>query len=220
MPGVVGPTCASAIGCPHLLVKSLDRLPTGFATLTASYCLVQSLSSPAASGTVRLPHQRELATAAALALPRFVSATVRFHTAVADRLGVTPAELHCLQLVHSGTTDSPTELARLLGMTTGAFTRLLDRMERARLVERAPDPADRRRLRVRALPDRMAELTELYAPLAQRFGDHLAGFDRRQLTALVAFLTDGEHAADLATTEVTAAPAKTRLTGAPGGALT
>ncbi|MEV0070136.1 MarR family transcriptional regulator [Amycolatopsis sp. NPDC050768] len=149
-----------------------------------------------------MPHQRELATAAALALPRFVSATVRFHTAVADRLGVTPAELHCLQLVHSGATDSPTQLAQLLGMTTGAFTRMLDRMERARLVERAPDPADRRRLRVRALPDRMAELTELYAPLAQRLGERLAGFDRRQLTALVSFLTEGESAADLATQQV------------------
>ncbi|HEY2058216.1 MarR family winged helix-turn-helix transcriptional regulator [Amycolatopsis sp. NBC_01480] len=143
-----------------------------------------------------MPHQRELATAAALALPRFVSSTVRFHTAVADRLGVTPAELHCLQLVHSGATDSPTELARLLGMTTGAFTRMLDRMERARLVERATDTADRRRLRVRPLPDRMAELTDLYAPLAQRLGERMASFDRRQLTALVAFLTEGETAAD------------------------
>ncbi|MFF0145875.1 DNA-binding MarR family transcriptional regulator [Amycolatopsis sulphurea] len=149
-----------------------------------------------------MPDQRELATAATLALPRFISATVRFHTTVADRLGVTPAELHCLQLVHSGVTDSPTELARLLGLTTGAFTRLLDRMERARLVERVPDPADRRRLRVRARPDRMAELTDLYAPLAHQLGAQLAKFDRRQLTALVAFLTGGEAAAGRAVAEL------------------
>ncbi|GAA3570072.1 MarR family transcriptional regulator [Amycolatopsis ultiminotia] len=149
-----------------------------------------------------MPNQRELATTAALTLPRFVSSTVRFHTAVADRLGVTPAELHCLQLVHSGVTDSPTELARLLGLTTGAFTRLLDRMERARLVERVPDPGDRRRLRVRARPERMAELTELYAPLVGRLGEKLATFDRRQLAALVSFLADSEAAADRAATEL------------------
>ncbi|MDT8912675.1 MarR family transcriptional regulator [Amycolatopsis sp. PS_44_ISF1] len=143
-----------------------------------------------------MTHQRELATTAALALPGFVSSTVRFHTAVAERLGVTPAELHCLQLVHSGATDSPTELARMLGMATGAFTRMLDRMERARLVERATDTADRRRLRVRPLPDRMTELTGLYAPLAQRLGLRMGSFDRRQLSALVAFLTEGAAAAD------------------------
>ncbi|MBB4683632.1 MarR family winged helix-turn-helix transcriptional regulator [Amycolatopsis jiangsuensis] len=145
-----------------------------------------------------MPHQRELATTAALTLPRFVSSVVRFHAGVADRLGVTATELHCLQLVHSGVTDSPTELARQLGLTTGAFTRMLDRMERARLVERVPDPADRRRLRVRARPERMAELTDLYAPLAHRLGEKLAKFDRRQLAALVSFLTDGEAAADRA----------------------
>ena len=121
-----------------------------------------------------MPDQRELATAAALALPRFVGSTALFHAAVAERMAVTPTELHCLHLLHGGVSDSPTELARLLGMTTGAFTRLLDRMELHRLAERAPDPADRRRLVVRPLPDRMAELAELYAPMARFVGERLA----------------------------------------------
>jgi DNA-binding MarR family transcriptional regulator len=140
-----------------------------------------------------LPDQRELATAAALALPRFVGSTALFHAAVAERMAVTPTELHCLHLLHGGVSDSPTELARLLGVTTGAFTRLLDRMELHRLAERAPDPADRRRLVVRPLPDRMAEL---YAPMARFVGERLARLDRRQLTALLGFLTDGTAAAE------------------------
>jgi len=115
---------------------------------------------------------------------------------------ITPTELHCLHLLHGGVSDSPTELARLLGMSTGAFTRLLDRMERHRLAERAPDPADRRRLVVRPLPDRMAELAELYAPMARFVGDRLARFDRRQLTALLEFLTDGTAAAERSTTRL------------------
>jgi DNA-binding MarR family transcriptional regulator len=149
-----------------------------------------------------VPDQRELATTAVLALPRFVGATVLFHTAVAERLGVTPTELHCLHLVHGGVTDSPTELARLLGMTTGAFTRLLDRMERHRLAERRPDPADRRRLVVRPLPDRMTELAELYAPLAGFFGERLAKLDQHQLSALVEFLADGSTAAERETAKL------------------
>ncbi len=145
-----------------------------------------------------MPDQRELATAAALALPRFVGSTALFHAAVAERMGVTPTELHCLHLLHGGVSDSPTELARLLGISTGAFTRLLDRMERHRLAERAPDPADRRRLVVRPQPDRMAELAELYAPMARFVAERLARLDRRQLTALVGFLADGTAAAEQA----------------------
>ncbi|WP_410669974.1 MarR family winged helix-turn-helix transcriptional regulator [Amycolatopsis sp. cmx-4-68] len=149
-----------------------------------------------------MPDQRELATAAALALPRFVGSTALFHAAVAERMAVTPTELHCLHLLHGGVSDSPTELARLLGMSTGAFTRLLDRMERHRLAERAPDPADRRRLVVRPLPDRMAELAELYAPMARFVGERLGRLDRRQLTALLEFLTDGTAAAERSTTQL------------------
>jgi DNA-binding MarR family transcriptional regulator len=149
-----------------------------------------------------LPDQRELATATALALPRFVGSTALFHAAVAERMAVTPTELHCLHLLHGGVSDSPTELARLLGVTTGAFTRLLDRMELHRLAERAPDPGDRRRLVVRPLPDRMAELAELYAPMARFVGERLAHLDRRQLSALLGFLTDGTAAAERSTTQL------------------
>ncbi|MEV7548001.1 MarR family transcriptional regulator [Amycolatopsis sp. NPDC089917] len=143
-----------------------------------------------------MPDQRELATAAALEIPRFVSATVLFQTAMAEQLGISPTELHGLQLVISGAATSPTELARALGMTTGAVTRLLDRMEKRRLVERAPDPADRRRLVVRPLPDRLEDVADLYSPVARFFGDRLARLDRRQLAALLGVLTDGRAFAE------------------------
>lgn len=43
---------------------------------------------------------------------------------------------------------SPTELARLSHLTTGAMTNRLDRLERRELVERRPHPDDRRGLQV------------------------------------------------------------------------
>ncbi|WP_414938911.1 MarR family winged helix-turn-helix transcriptional regulator [Amycolatopsis sp. cmx-11-51] len=143
-----------------------------------------------------MPDQRELATAAALEIPRFVSATVLFHTAMAERLGVSPTELHGLQLVISGAATSPTQLARALGMTTGAVTRMLDRMEARDLVERVPHPADRRRLLVRPLPDRLGEVSDLYAPMARFFGDRLGRLDRRQLAGLLGVMTDGRTFAE------------------------
>ncbi|MEC3981680.1 MarR family winged helix-turn-helix transcriptional regulator [Amycolatopsis sp. H20-H5] len=137
-----------------------------------------------------MPDLRELATATALEIPQFISATALFQAAVADQLGVTATELHCLHLVSSGTATSPTELARVLGMTTGALTRMLDRMERERLVERVPDPSDRRRLSIRPLGDRLEELAELYAPMARFLSEGLSRLDRRQLTAMLGFLNE------------------------------
>ncbi|MEW1841983.1 MarR family transcriptional regulator [Nonomuraea angiospora] len=58
------------------------------------------------------------------------------------------------------------EIARLTGLTPGSATRLVDRLEKAGLVVRHPDPADRRRTLValrraaevgRAQADRLAE---------------------------------------------------------------
>ncbi|MFD5090174.1 MarR family winged helix-turn-helix transcriptional regulator [Amycolatopsis thailandensis] len=155
-----------------------------------------------------MPDQRELATAAALEIPRFVSATVLFQTAMAERLGISPTELHGLQLVISGAATSPTQLARALGMTTGAVTRMLDRMEERRLVERAPDPADRRRLVVRPLPDRLDDVADLYSPVARFFGDRLAKLDRRQLAALLGVLTDGRVFAEQEAVRLRSGPRK------------
>lgn len=74
----------------------------------------------------------------------------RLHQAMRERLeerlaplGLTPSEWgalnHCLHGV-----DTPAGLAACLGVNRAAVTRLLDGLERAGLVERAPNPADGR----------------------------------------------------------------------------
>ena len=63
---------------------------------------------------------------------------------------------------------TPSRLAELTGLTTGAVTGILDRLERAGFVRREADPADRRRTLVRLDQERMAEMTALYQPLIER----------------------------------------------------
>jgi DNA-binding MarR family transcriptional regulator len=85
--------------------------------------------------------------------------------AVAARLGLNPTDLKCLDLVAGEDTVTPGHLAELSGLTTGAVTGVLDRLEAAGLVRRELDPADRRRFVIRMVPDRQAEIAELYADL-------------------------------------------------------
>lgn len=80
---------------------------------------------------------------------------------------------------------NPRDLARSALITSGAMTARLDRLERAGLIERTPDPADRRAVRIRLTErgDRLAEqaLTAVIAadetflaPLGRRQRDTMA----------------------------------------------
>jgi len=107
----------------------------------------------------------ELAAELATEIPLLVNATVLLQLAVADQLGVPVVDLHCLALVQAGTATTPTQIAERLGMTTGAVTKMLDRMQAERLVNRVPNPDDRRGVLVEARSDRAEELARLWRAL-------------------------------------------------------
>jgi DNA-binding MarR family transcriptional regulator len=110
-----------------------------------------------------------------------------FGDAVAARLGLNATDLRCLDLVIGEDAISPTRLASLSGLTSGAITGVLDRLEAAGLVRRDADPIDRRRFVVRVLPDRQAEIEELYAGLVGGLDQILAAYDTASRAAIDGF---------------------------------
>src|SRR6187399_1172598 len=78
-----------------------------------------------------------------------------FGQSVAIRLGLSESDIDALEmLLDSGNTATAGKLAELLGMTTGAVTRVVDRLEQAGYVRRVPDPTDRRRVIIETVPER------------------------------------------------------------------
>ena len=72
-----------------------------------------------------------------------------FHQAVATRLGLSTNEHRCIIfLLHKPQT--PSSLAKMMGMTTSALTTLVDRLQKSGYVERKPDATDRRQVFVHA----------------------------------------------------------------------
>jgi DNA-binding MarR family transcriptional regulator len=114
--------------------------------------------------------------------------TLVFHEAVAERLGINATDLKCLELAAGEEAISPGRLAELAGLTTGAVTGVLDRLERARIVRREADPTDRRRVVVRLIPERAGELSALYAPLLTTTAALAAAYDSSQRAALDGYL--------------------------------
>ena len=84
--------------------------------------------------------------------------------ACADRLGLHSTDWGCVLLLNEAFPDPLTagQLAELTGLTTGAVTGVLDRLEGAGFVSRARDPGDRRRVVVRLVPESMARIGPMF----------------------------------------------------------
>ena len=85
---------------------------------------------------------------------------------IADYLGLNRTDTRCLDIIERLDGVSAGRLASEAGLSTGAVTTVLDRLERAGFARRVHDPGDRRRVLVELTPAARRELTELYAPLA------------------------------------------------------
>jgi DNA-binding MarR family transcriptional regulator len=111
------------------------------------------------------------------------------HQAIADRLGLIPTDLKCLDAAGTEQQLTAGRLAELTGLSTSATTAALDRLERRGFVARVRDEADRRRVFVASTGQHEAEVDRLFAPLAQASRELLAHYNDAQLTLLVDFLT-------------------------------
>ena len=122
---------------------------------------------------------------------RLSTATVLFHSAVADRLRVNVTDLKCHSILTQTGPITAGELAQRTGLTTGAITGVIDRLEKAGLVRRAPDPNDRRRVVLELLsnPERQREVYQLYEPLGQAIVGLATSYSQAELATIIDFLT-------------------------------
>ena len=139
---------------------------------------------------------------------RLSTATVFFHAAVADRMGVTVSDAKCRSLLLQHGPLSAGDLAQRLGLTTGAVTGVIDRLTRARWVMRVPDPVDRRRVTVHLArhPKRDRDLERLFEPMSKRIHALVAGYDRREQECILEFVTKASEILEEETTRLRAKP--------------
>ena len=90
---------------------------------------------------------------------------VLYSQAVAERLGINATDLECLDHIVTKGPITAGALAEATGLTTGAITGVVDRLERAGFAKREHDAEDRRKVLVRALPAVMKRIMPLFAPM-------------------------------------------------------
>ncbi len=134
--------------------------------------------------------QHELAEAIVGRLVRRHStAVVLFHHAVGERLGLGPTDHKCFDLLRERGAMTGSALAAITGLTSGAVTGVVARLERAGYLRREPDPHDRRKQTLCPAPERVRDIQDIFDPIRADASTLLEGFDPHQLTAIAEFLT-------------------------------
>ncbi len=128
------------------------------------------------------------------------AATDRFDQAVADALGIHRTDMRCLDFLERNGGATAGQLADATGLTTGAITTVIDRLERAGLARRMPDASDRRRVLVEPTPEALARASGYYAEHIKQSERLYRRYTEEEMQLLLSFVREGrqfnEHAAE------------------------
>jgi DNA-binding MarR family transcriptional regulator len=112
-----------------------------------------------------------------------------FDNLAAERLGLNRTDLHAVNIIENSGGLTAGELARQAGLTSGAVTGVIDRLERAGYARRVADPADRRRVKLEVTPKFYARADRIWGPLASDWTSRLNGsFTAEELERVIKFL--------------------------------
>lgn len=122
---------------------------------------------------------------------RLSAATVGFNARVARRAGLSTTDHKCLELARASEQRlTAGQIAELSGLSTGAVTGVIDRLERAGFVRRVRDPRDRRKVLVEVSQRRLSEHPEATAGLAEILERVLPAYGPRELDVVERYSRD------------------------------
>jgi len=116
-----------------------------------------------------------------------------FGQTVAIRFGLSESDIETLEALIDIGASTAGRLSELTGLTSGAVTRVIDRLEQAGFVRRVPDPADRRRVIVEAIPEKVAAVQATLNRVGSASAAEIGRYSDAQLTLITDFLARMEQ---------------------------
>lgn len=114
--------------------------------------------------------------------------SILFHQAIASVAGVSITDLKCLDYIDRQKEATAGDLARLTGLTTGAITAAIDRLEKAGLARRERSETDRRKVLIRLQDsETMRRIAPIYTTLGREISQLASGYSTSQLETIKDF---------------------------------
>jgi DNA-binding MarR family transcriptional regulator len=118
------------------------------------------------------------------------AATMAFQQAVAERLGLNPTDHTCLQLLIGAGAITAGQLSALTGLSAGAVTGIVDRLETAGFVRREKDPADRRRVIIQPVAEEVERRVHpLFKPVTEAAEAALQQYSEKEVALILNHLS-------------------------------
>lgn len=115
---------------------------------------------------------------------------IMFHQAVADQLGLNTTDHKCLDLLNDQGPLTAGQLAELTGLTTGAITGVIDRLEDTKFVRRVYDEKDRRKVIIEPVNENIhRKVAPLFDSLAQSIAELCSSYTATEIEILLDFHT-------------------------------
>jgi DNA-binding MarR family transcriptional regulator len=112
---------------------------------------------------------------------------VLFRHAVGEILGLNVTDMECLGILFFKGLATPTELAKYTGLSSGATTAMLDRLEKSGLIERRPNPQDRRGTHIVVVKEAAEKVSPLFASGRKAQGEVVASYSESELRLISDF---------------------------------
>jgi DNA-binding MarR family transcriptional regulator len=136
---------------------------------------------------------------------RYLDAVGLHGVAGAEAAGLHASEWYALSLLDLEGSLTSGELSARTGLTTGATTRLIDRLERAGYVRRVADPTDRRKVLVEPVESALTRIDEIVGPARRRIAEVLRTYSPEQLEVLFDYFARAAPAYRAASEQIRAA---------------
>ena len=125
-----------------------------------------------------------------------------FAKMVADQAGISSADMDCIDFVNVEGRMTAGRLAELTGLTTGAITGVVDRLEKAGMVRRERDESDRRKVFIVPVEERMMEMGRPYELVKRAMQKQSEAYTDAELKFLIRYGTESYQSMLEATTEL------------------
>jgi DNA-binding MarR family transcriptional regulator len=123
----------------------------------------------------------------------YLGAASDFDERLAKKLKLGRSDMRCLDLIAREGPLTAGRLAEDSGLTTGAVTFILDRLEEAGMVTRRRDTEDRRRVWVEMVPEARERLAGLQQPIAEEMRQVAQRFKADELALVRDFMRQAKE---------------------------
>jgi DNA-binding MarR family transcriptional regulator len=131
--------------------------------------------------------KKELVDRVILGARSYGISNVLFRNLVGERLGLNVTDMECLGLLFHKGISTPSELARHTGLSSGAATAMLDRLEKSGMIERRPNPDDRRGTLIVLLESGARKVEPWFSAVREAQNELVSSFSEEELEAISIF---------------------------------